>query len=46
MLERLRLRWFEARWMWRNRTWEPTRQKQKAFYKDFTTYRETGVVPW
>lgn len=41
-----RLWWFEVRWLWRNRFWRDTRQKHKAYYKDFNRFRETGVTPW
>lgn len=37
---------FKVRWMWHNREWLPSRQKMKAFDRDMTAYRETGVVPW
>ena len=37
---------FEVRWFWKNRTWASTRQKYKAFDKDFARFKLTGDTPW
>lgn len=29
---------FTVRWQWKNRNWKPTRQKLKAFYRDYDRY--------
>lgn len=31
---------FVLRWQWRNRTWEPTRQKDKAFKRDLAKFKK------
>lgn len=30
--------WFCIKWLWKNRTWENTRQKFKAMEKDYKDY--------
>lgn len=42
----LREFWFTVRWQWRNRTWNPTRQKDKAFRRDLAKFKAAGVTPW
>lgn len=37
---------FYLRWMWRNRSWKPTRQKEKAYRRDLQRYLAEGVKPW
>ncbi len=29
---------FTVKWHWKNRHWKPTRQKQKAFDRDYNRY--------
>lgn len=37
---------FYLRWHWHNRTWQPTRQKEKAYRRDLNIYLTTGRKPW
>lgn len=38
MLENIKGFLFTVRWHWKNRNWKPTRQKLKAFNRDYNRY--------
>lgn len=41
-----RLWLFEVRWLWVHRSWKPTRQKHKAFQRDYERFAQGGIKPW
>lgn len=40
MMTKLRFYLFAARWLWRNRTWDNTRQKYKALDRAWSRYEQ------
>jgi len=44
-MNKIRYYWFAIRWLYRNRTWDNTRQKYKALAKDYAAYERGKTNP-